>query len=242
MQSIILDITKNLLHLVYMKKFLLVVTLFLVSFAYSQVVIVNNTNLNGFTLIGAAFETKFPDRIELSSGCPFVCTDFLDTLLNLAGYDSLKIIFTSWTSGSFSSFAKINNISINVITPATYTITSTNTLSLSLVITLFAGGGGGGQVNLRIKDLKIIGYPSIPTAINENKNLSNNEFVYINNKFIFSGNIKSQKLIVYDVLGNIVMNKNLEETNPIDLSTGVYLVRIIDNGNVVYNKKFVFGK
>ncbi len=233
-----MDITKNLLHLVYMKKFLLVVTLFLSSFAYSQVTIVNNTNLNGFILTGSAWETKFSDRIELKTSNSLYSQNYLDTMLNLVGYDSLKISFTIWQA-PLSAMSFLNGIAASQV-PLTYAISSTNITKLSLSISLFPTMSFQGDIS--IKGLKIIGFPSAPTAINENKNLGNNEFVCLKDKFIFNGNIKSQKLIVYDVLGNIVMNKNLEETNPIDLSTGVYLVRIIDNGNVVYNKKLLFGK
>ncbi len=63
----------------------------------SQVTIINNSNLNGFALtstVGTITKTNSSNQINLYGTYGSSCN--IDTILNLACYDSLKISFTFW--------------------------------------------------------------------------------------------------------------------------------------------------
>lgn len=218
-----------------MIKFFHIIFLFISFNGFSQVTILDSTNLNGFTKTGYGGLSKYPDRIELHSSSSFNNT-LLDTTLNLIGYDSIKVSFKAWRYGG-AQMAFVNNISISSMMNTEYSYVTNNMSVLTLSCTLYPLGGGLGY--LAIKNLNIIGYLTI-TSIKENYLTDNNEFIYYNNNLIYKGDINNQKLFVIDLYGNTIINKNLEKINSFNLQKGFYIIRVIKDERLLYTKKIVY--
>ena len=218
-----------------MRRLLLILILFLALGSHSQVTILNKTNLNGFniTTFGGAV-TKVPSGLVIT-GSIFCCyLTVVDTVLNLVGYDSLHVIFDANTYSTFGGYACINNT--NIVAMSSYTLSTTNITNLILTCTVTTSFPNHGRTFV-IENLKIIGYPNVATSVQE-KNTNDSMIICLNNKLQFDGEIKTQKLIVNDILGKVVIDKFLEKTNNLDLETGVYLIRVIDGNKILFNKKF----
>lgn len=217
-----------------MRRLLLILILLFTLGSHSQVTILNKTNLNGFniTTYGGSV-TKSPSGLIIT-GSIFCCyLTVLDTALNLVGYDSLHVIFDAKTYSNWYGYASVNNTYISAA--SSYTLSTTNITNLILTCTVTTGVSSHGRT-LIIENLKIIGFPSIGTSVQES-NVNDYPITYANRKLQFDGEIKTQKLNVYDVLGNVRINKSLEYSNDLDLETGVYLIRVIDGNKVFFNKK-----
>jgi len=171
-----------------MKTKLLLYFLVISVIGVSQVTIINNSNLNGFALtstVGTITKTNLSNQINLYGTYGSSCN--IDTVLNLACYDSLKISFTFWRSSPGCSF--VNGV-ITSTTPQTLTIITSNTTNLSIPVSFFwCGVQCISGTNIYIKDLKIIGYcppttscsaaPNQPTIISGNSSVCNsNVYTY----------------------------------------------------------------
>jgi hypothetical protein len=51
---------------------------------------------------------------------------------------------------------------------------------------------------------------------------------------------KSMEIIVYDLMGKLVLEKSLHETNTLDVSSlnpGMYILRLVDDGEILQTEK-----
>lgn len=142
-----------------MIKLFLIFLVFLSVVGYSQVTILNNTNLNGFAMTNTTGTiSKNNQNYGVNLTGIFLATCHLDTILNMACYDSLKIIYTAWRTFGTSS-AAINGSNVSTFA-STYTFTTLNISNLTLSVTAaFSIMNPYGY--LFIANLKIMGYQSI---------------------------------------------------------------------------------
>lgn len=205
---------------------------------FSQVTILDSTNLNGFTHIGPETLLKYPDRVEFRSSTSFNNAQ-LDTTLNLTGYDSIKVSFYAWKYAIYyiAGSAFVNNFSVLGGSNIEYNYVTSNTSVLSLHCTLVVPGGGVDY--LVIKKLKIVGYPTV-TAIKENQLTNNNDFIYYSNNLIHNGDINKQQLTVSDLYGKTIISKNLEKNELFRLGTRLLYDKSINGRQGAIFKKNSF--
>ena len=141
-----------------MKRHLFICLVFASVMSFSQVTIVNNTNLNGFVMtnsLGGLTRNDGPNGVSMKGGglATYSCT--LDTALNLTCFDSL-LITCSFNKGPTIGTSSLNGIPASS-SSTTYSYITTNTSSLSFSIAVTNVSLNYKQF-LYISNLKILGY------------------------------------------------------------------------------------
>lgn len=216
-----------------MKRHFYIAVLFLSLLGKAQVTLVNNTNLNGFNVSACTFLKQY-NGIDV--GCWMVGSGTIDTTMNLAGYDSLHMIFTAYTSGFYGGGAWVNGKVISTM-PSSYTMTSVSPSNPTMTYSM-TGAQGPKPRYLYIQNMKIIGYglPSVVMGVQQKENLQE-QFSFYGNCLKYTGAIAQQQLLVYDMLGNLVCRKDLEPVNHLVLSQGVYITRVVESDRILYTRK-----
>jgi hypothetical protein len=158
-----------------MKKRLFICLIFASVTGFSQVTIVNNTNLNGFVMtnsLGGLTRSNGPNGVSMKGGGISTYSCSLDTTLNLTCFDSL-LITCSFNRGPTIGTSSLNGISASP-SAMTYSYVTSNTSNLSFSITV-ANVSLTYKQFLYISNLKILGYqtatsctaaPNQPLTIN----------------------------------------------------------------------------
>ncbi len=88
-------------------------------------------------------------------------------------------------------------------------------------------------------------YVNITTSIGMNELKINNQIIIYPNPFSETihisllNNLKLEKAIIYDLVGNEIINSNKNEIDASSLKSGVYLIMIVDNIGNSYSKKLI---
>jgi hypothetical protein len=129
---------------------------------FSQQVVVNNTNLHGFTsysLWGVANKTNTPNGVDIYS--QQIGGGILDTVIGNGCFDSIKVSCIVWRTPAYLPqlmFTKLNGSPIPTSpTNYTYTYYNTNTVSFSYTV---GDIGCLGTIHIYIENLSIQGYQS----------------------------------------------------------------------------------
>ncbi len=220
-----------------MKKTLLILTVFAALTGQGQVTILSNGNMNGFNF---TYTVGLPNTTVVRSnsitGVSMTYTtggpagSSLDTLLNLTGYDSIKVSIEYNKGGGSVTFNGLGNVPLSpAFVSLTYTTTNITSLSFSCTLT--------GNSSIFLRKLNITGYPSSPTSI---KNTGLNPYlnVFTDGNTIRSNVSNDYKLKVMDLAGRIVFEKSLQNEIKTDLRPGIYILNITDvQGKLIENKR-----
>lgn len=193
----------------------------------AQVVLLNNSNLAGFTFNSVSNLTAnftsggVTTTLANQSGAGSAS---LDSTLNLTGYDSITVYFDMSRCGC-------GGACVNNLFPTgsfTYSYTTTNTSVLSLQISQFC-------YSVTIKNLKIIGYPS-PLGVTEMA-LPQASFYAFGNTIFIKGEAGDHHIELFDMSGKQVYSGEIRNELCPGISKGIYTAVLYDEKRAVLNSR-----